>query len=65
MDIVKELAKQHRKKVLAHIHDAIVVKKKFGTDLKHEIELQMQEQTGNSYWRLAAEELKRFESRVQ
>jgi hypothetical protein len=65
MDIVKQIAKEHRKKVLAHIHDAIVLKTRFGVDLKHEIELQMQEQTGNPYWRLAAEELKRFELRGQ
>jgi hypothetical protein len=49
--------------VLAQIHDAIVVRTRFGADFKHEIELQMQEQTSNPYWRLAAEELNRFESR--
>ena len=63
MEVVKRLAKEHRKKVLAHIHDAVVVRTRFGTELKHEIELQMQEETGNPYWRLAAKELQRFESR--
>lgn len=63
MEVVKRLAKEHKKKVLGHIHDAVVVRTRFGTDLKHEIELQMQEETGNAYWRLAAKELQRFESR--
>jgi hypothetical protein len=63
MNIVYQLARGYRKKVLAHIHDAVVVSTRLGADLKHEIELQMRNQTGNPYWRLAAEELKRFESR--
>ena len=63
MGIVKRIAKEHRKKILAHIHDAVVVSTRLGPDLKQEIEFQMQEATGNPYWRLAAEELQRFESR--
>ena len=63
MEVVKRLAKEHRKKILAHIHDAVVVSTRLGHDLKHSIELEMQETTGNYYWRLAAEELHRFESR--
>lgn len=62
MAIVKRCAQANQRTVLAHIHDAIVVKQRLGPDLKYEIELQMQEQTGNPYWRLAAEEFKRFES---
>ena len=62
MAIVKRCALANQRTVLAHIHDAIVVKQRLGPDLKYEIELQMQEQTGNPYWRLAAEEFKRFES---
>ena len=65
MAIVKHVAIQHNRPILAHIHDAIIVRTRLGADLKHEIELQMQEQTGNPYWCLAAEELQRFESRYQ
>ena len=63
MAIVQRIINESRKKILAHIHDAVIVRHKLGIDLKHEIELQMQEQTGNPYWRLACEPLNRFESR--
>ena len=62
MDIVCSAVIEHGKTVLAKIHDAIIVKQRLGADLKHEIELRMQEQTANPYWRLSVKELQRFAS---
>lgn len=63
MDIAKQVAKDKGHEILAHIHDAFVIRKKLGVDLKCEIELKMREKTGNPYWRMSAEELKRFAPR--
>ena len=60
MDIVRETLAEHGKTVLANIHDAIVVKQRLSADLKHEIELRMQEQTGNPYWRLGSKQVLRW-----
>lgn len=49
-----------RKKVLANIHDAIVVKQRLSADLKHEIEWRMEERTKNPYWRLGAKQVQRW-----
>lgn len=62
MDRVKQRLKQAGHTILAHIHDAVITRQRWGVDLKQAIEMDMQENTGNPYWRLAAEELKRFES---
>ena len=62
MDIVRATLQEHGQTVLANIHDAIIVRKKLKVNLRHEIELRMQEITDNSYWRLGQTELKRFEA---
>lgn len=62
MDIVRRAIIEHGKTVLANIHDAIIVKQKLSADLKNEIELRMQEQTQNPYWRLGVKVLKRYET---
>jgi len=62
MDIVRNAVIEHGKTVLANIHDAIIVKQRLGADLKQEIEMRMQEQTANPYWRLGVTELQRFAS---
>ncbi len=62
MDIVRAAVVARGKTVLANIHDAIITKERLGADLKQEIELLMQEQTANPYWRLGSKELKRYES---
>jgi hypothetical protein len=62
MDIVRNAVVEHDKTVLANIHDAIIVKQRLGADLKQEIEMRMQDQTANPYWRLGASELHRFQS---
>jgi hypothetical protein len=63
MAIVTRLAEEHKKKVLAQIHDAVIVRPRFGLDLKCEILEQMQQETDNPYWRLALEELFPFKRR--
>jgi hypothetical protein len=62
MDTVRSAVVEQGKTVLANIHDAIIVKQRLGADLKQEIELRMQEQTVNPYWRLGVTELLRYES---
>ena len=60
MDLVRDAVKDRGRKVLANIHDAIVIDKRLGSELKAEIELLLQTQTGNPYWRLGATEYKRY-----
>ena len=60
MDIVRHAMIEFNKTILANIHDAIIIKQRLSTDDKHEIELRMQQQTGNPYWRLGATQLERW-----
>ena len=63
MDIVCEVAAQHGREPIARVHDAIFFKRKLSVDLRHEIEMTMQDRTDNSYWRLSHKELERYEPR--
>jgi hypothetical protein len=63
MDIVCEVAAQHGREPIARVHDAIFFKHKLSVDLRHEIEMTMQDQTKNSYWRLSHKQLERYEPR--
>ena len=60
MDIVRKTLVEYGQTVLANIHDAIIVRKRLKVDVRHEIELRMQELTDNKYWRLGATELVRY-----
>jgi hypothetical protein len=60
MAIVRKTLVEHGQTILANIHDAIIVRKKLRVDLRHEIEMRMQELTDNKYWRLGATEIKRY-----
>ena len=60
MDIVRATLVEHGQTVLANIHDAIIVRRKLRLDLRHEIEMRMQDATDNNYWRLSATEIKRY-----
>jgi hypothetical protein len=60
MDIVRSVLKKHGRAVIANIHDAIVTRNKLSPDLKHEVELEMQDQTGNKYWRIAGSGLEQY-----
>ncbi len=61
MDVVAEEIEKRGRKVLARIHDAIIIDKRLGVDNKIEIEEAMQSATSNPYWHLTAKELQPFE----
>ena len=63
MNIVREVALQHGREPLARVHDAIFFKRKLSVNLRHEMELSMQERTDNPYWRLSHQQLERYEPR--
>ena len=63
MDVVRAVAADHGREPIANVHDAIFFKKKLSKDLRHEIELSMQEHSNNPYWRLAPKQIIRYESR--
>ena len=63
MDIVCEIAARHGREPIARVHDAIFFKHKLNVDLRHEIELTMQDRTNNPYWRLTPKQLERYEPR--
>jgi hypothetical protein len=63
MDIVCEVAAQHGREPIARVHDAIFFKHKLSVDLRHEIEMTMQDRTKNLYWRLSHKQLERYEPR--
>jgi hypothetical protein len=63
MDIVCEIAAQHGREPIARVHDAIFFKHKLNVDLRHEIEMTMQDRTNNPYWRLTPKQLERYEPR--
>jgi len=57
MRVVKEMAQENSRKVVASIHDAVILDRKLSADLKYEIELRMREETGIPYWHLTGKEL--------
>lgn len=61
MDIVCEVAAQHGREPIARVHDAIFFKRKLSVDLRHDIEMTMQDRTANPYWRLSHKQLERYE----
>jgi hypothetical protein len=63
MDIVCAVAAQHGREPIARVHDAIFFKRKLNVDLRHEIEMTMQDRTKNPYWRLSHKQLDRYEPR--
>ena len=63
MDVVRAVAAQHDREPIANVHDAIFFRKKLSKDLRHEIELSMQEHSNNPYWRLAPKQISRYETR--
>lgn len=62
MNVLREVANQYGHKPLANVHDAVFFRKRLGTELKSEIEIQMQLQTANPYWRIATTELQAYSS---
>lgn len=62
MNLVRDAVAASGRKVLANIHDAVVIDRRLGAELKSEIEMLLHENTGNPYWRLGATEYKRYNS---
>jgi len=60
MDVVRATAAEHDRYPIANVHDAIFFKRRLGAELKHEIELRMQEYSANPYWRLRAKQIERY-----
>ncbi len=65
MNIVRAAMAECGRTVLANIHDAIVVKQRLSANLKHEIELRMQEQTNNAYWSLGVKQIHRWNTSMK
>jgi len=63
MDIVCAVAAKHDREPIARVHDAIFFQRKLSLDLRHEIEMTMQDSTHNPYWRLTPKQLERYEPR--
>lgn len=63
MDVVRETAAENEKYSIACVHDAIFFKRRLGVELKHEIEMRMQEYSANPYWRLKAKQIERYSPR--
>lgn len=61
MDVVAEQIERRGRRVLARIHDAIIIDKRLGQDTKEEIEYEIQRATSNPYWHLTSKELEPFE----
>lgn len=61
MDVAAEEIEKRGRKVLARIHDAIIIDKRLGQYTKEEIEHAMQHAMSNPYWHLTAKELQPFE----
>jgi hypothetical protein len=60
MDVVRSIAAEYDRYPIANVHDAIFFKRRLGVELKHEMEMRMQEHSANPYWRLKAKEIKRY-----
>lgn len=61
MDVAAKEIEKRGRKVLARIHDAIIIDKKLGLDNKLEVEEAMKAATGSEYWHLVAKELEPYE----
>ncbi len=60
MNSVCAVAREHGHEPIARVHDAVFFRRRLGQDLKQEIELVLQEATGNKYWHLSAKQVKRY-----
>lgn len=61
MDVAARAIESVGRKVLARIHDAIIIDKRLGVDNKLLVEETMQAATGNPYWHLTMKELEPFQ----
>jgi hypothetical protein len=61
MDVAAHAIESLGRRILARIHDAIIIDKRLGVDNKLFVEEAMQAATGNSYWHLTMKELESFQ----
>jgi hypothetical protein len=61
MDVAERAIESLGRKVLARIHDAIIIDKRLGVDNKLFVEEAMQAATDNPYWHLTMKELEPFQ----
>jgi hypothetical protein len=64
MNVVRSALQEFDCKVLANIHDAIIVRKKLSIDTWDEIQHRMREATSNKYWCLVPKEIKAYQPRL-
>lgn len=60
MNVVREAVEKKGCKVIASIHDALVINKRLGPEGKSDIEWLMREKTGNPYWSLGVTQYERY-----
>ena len=60
MSIVVDYLRYKDRDVLARIHDAFIIRRKLSADDKHELELMMQEELNNRFWKLGHKQIKGF-----
>lgn len=60
MNVLRDVAARHGYSPLANIHDAVFFRRRLGAELKSEIELAMQEEMGNPYFKIAATQLQGY-----
>jgi hypothetical protein len=61
MDVAAKEIEARGRRVIARIHDAIIIDKRLGVDSKYEVEEAMKAATSNEYWHLVAKELEPYE----
>ena len=61
MNVLRATVAQWGRVPLASVHDAIFFKQRLGVDRVHEAQYQMQQATGNPYWKLSATQHHRWE----
>ena len=61
MNVVREAVENNSRHVVASIHDALVINKRLGAELKSEIEMLLHEKTGNHYLSLGATQYERYQ----
>jgi hypothetical protein len=65
MQIAVDIVRAFGQEPLARIHDAFIVRDKIGFERKHELELLMQDETGNRFWRLGETHIDGFAKHVK
>lgn len=65
MQIAADIVRGFGQEPLARIHDAFIVRNKIGFERKQELELLMQEETGNRFWRLGETHIDGFAKHVK